>query len=534
MSIQYRIVLDTQRDYSFTGYYNNILPYVKRVTWQYGALAPYDSIGASAYMEIVLNNAKGEFDMQNPSARYYGKLRRGTLVGVFATVPNYLEYQQCILKIQDKVPVYKMDGSHELILKCTDVSQDFFNKDFIAPLLTNVRVDEILTAAHAGTNAIWPYEGYYQFLDHTSLDDGRELFDGTIWVDFDTAETELAFYGDNLDRGQGVKVQEYIKNAVMAEAGGLYFYSPKTSVFTFLSRYHAEEQDVSWNITTAITAEPIYTEGRDLKNDFSLSYYPRAIGAENTVLWESDNLPLRIAGRDTKRITMKYRDPDNPDAAVGALVVNDIVKGTDIISNSLEDGSGSNQDNRIDITLVKGAASSEIVISNRRRGNPVFIQTLQVRGTPITAYNKETVYSYNDDSVFGLGSDASTGNDRASASETLNAVSDTDFAQAYADYIVSVFGDPIVSVERLTVYVKAADAPTQRKILITDVGDVINFTDTKNHHDTDYMIVGQQHTISPNTEPPMHTVSYTLRPTARGALFIIGESYSNGGDILSF
>ena len=532
--LYYRILLDTQRNALFTGYHNDITKYVKRVSLQFGANAPYEYMAGAAYLELALNNASGDFNLQSPSAKYYGKVRRGTLVRVQASLDGATWVNLGTLKIQNKTPSYSHDGAHELVISAGDTIQSFLAQDFIPPLLTNVRIDEILSAAFENTILVWPYESYYQFIGHTSIGDGRAPFVGSNFTDFETAETTLAFYGDNLDQGDGVSLQDYIKKATQAEIFGLFFFSPRSEKVHFLSRYHASDTAASWNINTTITDVPIYTDGRDLVNDYSLSFSPREIGTAHSLLWESQSVPIQVAAQDTKIITVKYRNPDFPTAAVGALAVDVPIKGIDLIANSEEDGSGEDWTRFLFPTVKYGAASSEIRIFNRKVGDPAYITTLQVKGTPITAYDKETVTGYNDDSVFGMGDDETTGNDRAVGSDTIEAIDNVDFAQSVADFKVNANGEPIIAVERLSIPIKTDDTVTQAKVLSATIGDVINFQDALNEHDLDYMIVGERHNINPQTNPPMHTVTYTLRPTSRGSVFVLGESYSDAGDTLSF
>lgn len=530
----YKILLDVQRDYSFVGIgqaYSDITSRAKRMAFQYGMATAYDYLGSPAYLELTLDNSDGAFLLEQPSAAYYGKVRRGTMVRVQMSTDGSTWTNMTTLKIQEIMPVFVFDGSHEVTLKCSDIMSDFLNKDFVAPLQTNVTTDAVLTKAHTGAAAIWPYESYYQFIGHTSIGDGRAPFYGADWIDFETGETTFPFYGDNLDRGQGTKLQQYIKDAVQAEIFGMYFFSPRSETFKFLSRYHASDTAVSWNVTSSIMDAPKYTYGRDLVNDFALAYYPRAIGAEGTVLYESDNLPITLAALETKRIVVRYRDPANETASVGALEIIEPVRGTDIIANTQSDGSGNTVGARLVVTIIKGASSSEIILSNRRN-KPTYITTLQLRGTPLTTYNREQVFAINDDSIFGDGADETTGNDRKSGFENIYAISNADFAQAYANYKVSAFGQPQQVIEKLVIPVNPSDLDTQAKVLSKTVGDVINVVDSYTGHDMDYMIVGEAHTASPNTY--LHTVTYTLRPTNRASLFTLDESTYGGGASFSF
>jgi len=531
--LYYRILIDTLRDYSFAGYGNDVSIYTRKITWSQGLMGVYDLIGSPAYLEVTLSNAGGQFSLEDTTALYYGKLRRGTMVRVQLSRNGATWTNKCTLKINQIIPGYSNDGTHTITLKCSDILQEFLAQEYVAPLETNIKANEAINTLHTSRAAIWPYESYYQFIGHTSIGDGRAPFYGPDWVDLEGGETTLPYLGDNLDRGQGVSVQQYIKDAVGAEIFGFYLFNATYELFQFFSRYHAADTAVRWYITSAITDAPRFTYARDLVNDFAFSYFPRAIGAADSVLYSSDNVPIELGGRQTKRMTIKYRDPDNPSATVGALLVNDIVRGVDIITNSAADGSGTNLDTKIDITLIKGTASSELVITNRRRASSTYITTLQVRGTPLTTYNKETVYGYNDNSIFGLGSDETSGNDRKSGSESLFAVSDTDFAQAYADFRVNVFGEPQQVIERLTIPVKENDIATQTQIMETTIGDVINYVDSKTHHNTDYMIVGESHTVEGQSER-QHSATYTLRPTNRANMFIVGTSTLDSGNTFTF
>lgn len=533
----YRILLDVQRDYTFTGInqaYADITTRVKRLNWQFGMGSPYDFMGTAAYLELVLDNADGALLLEQTSAAYYGRLRRGTLVRVQMSTNGASWTNMVTLKIMNIMPTFVFSGSHEVTLKCADITADFLNQDFVAPLQTNVTIDAILEQAHIGNIAVWPYKSSYQFIDHTVIDDAnRPIFDGTSLIDFEVGETTLAFYGDNLDRGQGTKLQQYIRDAVQAEIFGLYYFSPRDELFHFLSRYHASDTASSWNVTDSIMDAPQYSYGRDLVNKFSLTYSPRAIGTAESVLWDSDSLPLRINAYETKTITVRYRDPNVETASVGALAVLDPVRGTDWIATADEDGliGQTSATNQVDITVIKGASSSQLVISNRVN-IPRYLQTLQLRGTPITTYNREQANAYNDDSDFGVGADASEGNDTATGFENLPALSDADFAQAYANYKVSTFGQPQQVIERLVIPVKQDDLDTQSKILSKTIGDVMTVTDSYTGHNRDYMIVGESHSVMPSKE--LHTVTYVLRPTNRGSLFILDESSYDGGASFSF
>jgi len=523
----YRFKIDTERDASFVGHFNDITDYVNSLTVQQGLMGAWETIANPAYMELTLSNASGDFALEDEGAKYYGKLRRGNLVKAEMSSNALTWTTLAVLKIKDITPLYSQDGNHQLILKCTDILQDFLSETFIPPLQTDVRIDQILSILHDGAAALWPYETSYQFIGHTSIGDGRAPYYGADLIDFETAETTLPYYGDNLDKGQGVTVQQYLKEAVEAEIFGIYWFSMRDELFHFLSRYHASDTAVSWIVTDKIMDMPSYSYGRDLVNDFAFSYYPRAVGDAHSILYQSDNVPFSIPARSYKTLTLKYRDPNNESATVGALEVDDMVSGTDFIANQESDGSGDDWTRFISVTLYKGASSTKAVFYNRKVGDPAFMTTLQLRGTPITAYNKETVFGMNDESIAGVGLDNSLGNDRRSLTQSLSAISTTEFAQDYADFRVNTFGTPEQVLERIRIVVKENDTATKAQVLARTIGDVITVSDSIVGHERDYMIVGEIHNAIPNDGK--HTVTYVVRPTNRGALFILDTSMSAAG-----
>lgn len=512
----YRVEIDSERDWTFNNPQDDISNYLESLSWNFGLQEPFRSIATPASMQLKLHNFNGDLDLDNSSALYYDKMRAGTLVRV--SIWDGDEYVvRAVMKM--KPPVPKIEGlDKKLYIEATDILSRFLDMEFVAPLQTNVRIDEALDLLHASDKAIYPYESYYQFAGHTSIGDGKGPFYGPDFTDFEDSVTTLLFIGDNLGRENKLRVQNYVRDAVDAEMNAIFFFDCRGEKFKFLNRNHATETDVSWVLIDSF--EAVYAKpDKYMCNLFTVNYFPRRIGAEGTLLYESDSVPIRINARATQKLTLRYKDADNPSAAVGALDVLMPVVGTDIIANSAEDGSGEDWSRFLILSLVKGAASSELTIFNRKRGDPAYITSLSLYGTPIVIENKESITEINDDSIFR--------HERMPDYKNLYAVSSLDDAQAFARFMVDSFGEPRDMIETLTVY---ATEENGAQVIHRTIGDVITVIDNQKGHEDDYMIVGERHRALPMQG--LHAVTYTLRSTGSGSLFTLGTSYYDEGDVV--
>lgn len=525
MALYYRFHIDTERNWTFASGYDDISVYVQSANWGFGMQGTYDYIPAPAFMSIVINNSSGDFNLSNPLARYYGKISSGMLARVQMSQDGINWLTMCVLGCKRISPMYQDNPlSGEVVLECVDILPDFLQSQYVPPLQLDVRVDEALSTLHETTKTLYPYPNYYQYLDYTSLDDGKPLFDGLDFIDFEQAETSLEFVGDNLGRGEAVTVSNFVQDMVKAEIYGLYYWSPRFEKTFFLSRYHAADTAISWYLSNLDFSKPTYQFAKHLRNDTAVSYYPRAIGDTEQVLWESDSVPLSIAGLSKRKLIVRYRDPNIESSTVGALDVIIPQPNVDFIANLEPDGSGIERTTRIRIHAKLGAASTELTIRNYA-GGTVYITLLQLRGTPITTYNKEIALSTNHESILQHGTH--------SHSEDLRAVSSAEFAQDFADFLANVYGTARWELERLNINISDSSLSASiNQVMNRTIGDVINVNDSGTQHNADYMIIGEQHSI--DAQNAKHSVTYTLRPTNRGNLFILGTSGYDDGDVLAF
>lgn len=514
--INYKIELDAEHDWTFTGVLSDITNYVQDMRWNFGSNQPYRQVAASGKLNLILHNYNGDLDLDNTEALYYDRFRAGTLIRVSAWDGSEWVVM-VVMKIADPVP--KVEGlDKKLHIACNDILDKFLDSEYVAPLQTNVRVDEALSALHATDKAIYPYPSYYAFIEFNTVEDGTGPFDGSEFTDFEEAETTLLYVGDNLGKDSKMRAANYVRDVVEAEFNSLYFFDCRSEFFKFFNSYHATNTAVVWTLVDEFEAE--YCRPQEyMVNEYTVNYYPRQIGAENSTLFESDSVPFALNARATRKFTLRYADPNNPSASVGALEVLDPVVGVDIVANSAADGSGDDWSHFIIPSLVKGAASSELILFNRKAGDPAYITALRLLGTPIAIYNKESLTERNIESIYR--------NETIPGYKNLFAIADEDTAQAYARYMVDTFGEFSEMIVRLKV---VATADNYQQIIHRSIGDVIRVIDSQKNHDDTYMIVGEAH--SPNAIKEQHEVVYTLRSVGRGKLFTLGTSYYDEGDVL--
>jgi hypothetical protein len=519
MIIPLRFHADVAQDWQFDDALSDISNYVEDCSWHHGMNEPFRSVAAAAGMSLKLHN-NGDLDIYDSSALYYDKLRIGTLIRVQAWDSSAGDYvTMAVMKIVDQTP--RIEGlDKKLFIECTDILKKFLDAEYVAPLQTGVRIDEALLALHQTDKAIYPYPSYYAFIEFNSVEDGTGPFDGSEFVDFEEAETLLPFVGDNMGRENKMRISTYVRDCVDAEINALYFFDCRSETFKFFNRNHATEAETLWTLVDSFEAS-YCKPNKYMVNEYTVNFYPRAIGAEGSVLFESDSVPFAIPAKDTREITIRYRDPDNPSAAVGALEVLDPVIGVDIIANSAEDGSGEDWSRFIIASFVgqKGAASSKLSLYNRKVGDPAYITQLRINGTPITIFNKESLTERNIDSIYR--------HENIPEQKNLYAVSDQDTAQAYARFMVDSFGEPSELIERVKVIATLAN---REQIINRTIGDVIRLVDSQKNHDDIYMIVGEEH--RPNARNSQYEVTYIVRSVGRGKLFTLGASTYDEGDVL--
>ncbi len=507
-SATYEITLDTARDFTFTA---DISTYIRRMEWANGLAESYDEIALSAPMTLIIDNSDGAFWPEKSGATYAG-LKKGTLVRVrasFSAIVNRTLYIGKILTITPTPGVY---GDKAVTLTCGDF--ELPRADFSPALQTNVTVDAALTALFDSGVTAYPYARSFWLLDVGVLGTDTILFDSSGFTDFDTARSSLAYVGDNFGREESVSAGDFIRAMVAAEAGGRFFYDARTMQYIFHNRSRDIENETILASLDANDMESAdYRYADDVLNHVTLHYQPRRVGTPLSVLWSLDNVPLRFAPGQERRISAHYTDPDNPSAQVGGQDMLTPVIGTDCSANTHASGSGQDAGRYLILSSILNAASAEFTLTNTAPFE-IFVTLLRVRGTPLISYDDQFVATSNIESI----RDADT---RRRVIDVGAMSSDEDAAE-YARYFVTRFQNPIGRFASLTSIINKTGG-RMNAVLNATIGSRISITESGSAHDSDYIIVGERHTVIAGGEHT-HTITWILKPVSRETFWVLGIS----------
>ena len=501
--ITYSVHIDTARTGLFAAPIDDVTTYVSSARFMHGMQNAYEEVSPPAMGGFDLINHDGRFDVENPSALYYDKLLRGTLVRVRAN-HNGVTVQLYVGRIRQVMPSLGEGREKRVSLICECPMNALLQAEYKPALQESVTADVAIQPIFDNAVITYPYAGTFWLLGvagHSELGVTTTLYDHDV-TDFDTGVTIFDFVGDNLGGEGGLAAQTFIRDYVAAELGGRFFFDARAGKFKF----HNRHRDILNMTIAAIMArqaaeriEIVYAD--DVFNKITVHYRPRDVGAVGSVLWSQANV-ITLAEGATRKITGRYRDPDVPTARVGGSDFIVPVPGVDLIVNSREDASGSDQTQRVVVSVVFGASSADISVTNTWT-KTLYVQTLQVRGTPLTVYDKQYVTALNGESI-GM-------NGLIEETRQLNVLSDADAAQSYAHMLVERFGTPVTRVGRLTF--DANKSPDfAAKALFRTIGDQIQLTDNPTRN---YTLIGEEHEIIGGANPDvpaMHLATWVLQP----------------------
>jgi hypothetical protein len=248
-----------------------------------------------------------------------------------------------------------------------------------------------------------------------------------------------------------------------------------------------------------------------------VSYSPRKTGTAASVLWTcTDFSGLIFSANATKTITARFQDLTNPAARVGATAVIPLVEGVDYIA--IHSDGVTDVSHTYSASMVVGANSAEITLSSN---NPFASQItqLQVRGTPLTTFDPQTVTSMNIESIQSY----------KDAPERIEyrLIDNANDAQSIANFRVNRNAQSLGVFDKIGIY-KDKSSTRLDNGLNNDVGERITITDTWLNHSADYFVVGYRHQVVFGGDSThgnsTHTAIYTLKPAERDTFWILGTS----------
>lgn len=384
----------------------------------------------------------------------------------------------------------------------------------------------------------WPYQRSYWVLGSqgsSELGLTTYLFSEESTGSLQVPRDSYAIIGDLGDRGHGVNAQTYLRDLIGMEAGGRFYFNPRTHSFDFINR-HSDAIFTAGTLDPAIAVAATFDDddldsvdykyGEDLVNRATLHYSLRTVGGAGSVIWSASQLPILLkANSDPKTINASYFDSTITTKRIAATDYIFPIANTDIIANVLYDGSGDNVSAAISVAVDFKAGSAKIILSNPT-AQDCYVRTLQLRGTPLLQ-SDEVVTSVSADSLRDF--------DEYPRAIEVRMLDDTDFAQSYADYITYKFKSPLNRLESITFNSlnnsKTIAAAVQMSY--ASIFDTLNARIAVNlpvyNHNAEYFVVGERRTITIGGNHPQ-MVTLILKPQARERYWILGRTgYSELG-----
>lgn len=468
---------------------------------------PYDDVfGTPAELVAGLANTDDFWNPNNASSPVYGAYRRGLGVMVEAlvdAVPHTL-WRGTLAKIT----LTGEDGNDpQGMLFAEDASDLMSRTEYAPPFQENVRVDEALIKPFDDGVLVYPTPGQFGFWDVSSWDLNWSWYENRV-TEFDEALTTLPYAGDNLDRGTGINLQQYLRQILACECGGRFFWDAVIGRYVFHNRSHDANADlVEWEPGAPVDNPPLeWAWGDDVINHVDLNYETRSIGTPSTVVWEYDNLPLAMSAGYERKLNARYTSDDTD---VQIAVKDGIlpVAGTDYIAN-YTDGDEENANAILSVFAIFSANTAEVRMKNTS-ARPIEVTTLQLRGTPVLTRRAQSVTSRDATSIVANG--------LHKMSIDIPSINTETFAQQYADVRAHERSNPVKLLRQISFAAESSeDAETM--VLQARVGDALN-VDTGDGAQR-YIVLARQHILDLSTTPEFHIASYTVKATARTAVCI--------------
>lgn len=466
-----------------------------------------------------LENSDGAFWQENGAATFHGMLVRGIRIRYRLTY-NSITYTRWIGAIDHiELTPNPYDGSVPYVtIYAQDPTPQLLEDEFSPPLQLNATTDAVIEATLSNGRLVLPYHNKGWVLGYSTLGTNTTLPSMAAYLDLDSGATTLPYAGAFSGSEVGSTMQSYLREVVTSELGGRFFYNPRTGKFTFQGRrYNTLRPDVQVTLTEDDIASDTMAPrwGDNIVNSCTIGYTRLSVGSAGSVLWASTQ-PIRVQAGETRRITAQYRDPALDNARCAGTAFIRPVMGTDYIFNSASDGTGTDVTNQASVTVTFNANAADIKIVNNT-GTEFHATTLQVRGTPLTAYDTQSVTKQDAASIAAHG--------KHKATLDIPMIDDDEAVTSYANQIVQR-GKTAGTYYPAILLLADSDPTLLWKVLTWGVGTRVRLNmsgDGWSTHDAEYIVIGVNHQHDPNRIPG-YTAIWSLLPAARVEGWVLGVS----------
>lgn len=370
------------------------------------------------------------------------------------------------------------NGSRTVIIEATGPKRFLDAGTLRIPLLTNVTASEIIETI---------LEDVVPDLisNYTLLDTGSHVYE---------------FFGHNFD--DDITPYEAITELVNAEQGRFYFDKRGRPVFLSSDRLQTT-MDLSATITDdtndIFMHELEYQFGNDIQNVIRVTYYPRTVDDDLSVVWELDE-PVTIHAGDSTTFRAKYSAANGQE-----------VGGLDAVEPNEGDGSLVVSAGAVTVSeFIPQAQSAKITLTNDSTRRNAVVDSMKIYAYKIRTWDAREVERSDFSSVADYGNHI--------LELDLKMVNDQSGARAIGDYIREQRAAAIGAARSITIYNRSDD--TLEAIRTLGIGDRIHIESYQPSHTKDYFIIGYHHTVLAGGLD--YSVIYFLEPVPRSEAWILG------------
>ena len=535
-----KVVLDIDRDYTFDNALDDLTDYTLEASWNYGGVTKLGYVGTYAEMlppsrsTIRLVDSTGAFNLKNTSATYHGKLKRGVLVRIQAlsvfdlldsdgdtlvdsdgdTLTDVLQYKQLA-----EHRIYKVDGTGKLpdgarmiTIYAEDPTANWSQQKYIPRLQTNVRIDEIISDTIDDSTLPYPYPLSGAVVDIAIVNESAVEY-SLNFIDFNQARTTLDFAGDVEPRDS--TVMAHLVQHLTAEGGGRLFWS-RDAKMVFHDRYRDFTQTTAIDLTDDDIDEAMGENGAQVANHITVNYAVRELGTPATKIAEATNLPIKVEQGSYRNFRLPFRSFTTDQRIASDTVITPVV-GTDVICYDGET-SGSVDNDLIYVDVHRtGAREIQLQINNPSpfgdpRSKDRWIHTLQVRGTPLVQYDRQSAVVFDAESI--------QDNGKYPLELDYAVIDDADFAESLGLYTLKRYATLVDTIGSITMTVHDGNIPD---LYYIDIGSILHIDSTQENVDEEFVVIGQEwQMIADNSQRSMVTIH--VKPLNREPVAVVNKA----------
>lgn len=193
-----------------------------------------DNFGQPAELQAGIDNRDGFWNPIDTDSPVYGAYRRGLGVRVAATL-NGTEYTLWRGTLSE-ITLTGEDGYDATgVLVAKDAIRLMTETEFTPIYQENVTVDQALAVPFEKGAMVYPVPGQFGIWGVSRYQQNAAYFENRI-TSFQTGKTTLPYAGDNLDRGYGINLQQYLRQILACECGGRFFWGATIGRYVFHHR----------------------------------------------------------------------------------------------------------------------------------------------------------------------------------------------------------------------------------------------------------------------------------------------------------